>query len=320
MIGKTIVLLSFILGLTAQAQDELAGKLVVFHAGSLSAPFKQISAYFMKLHPKLEIRLEAAGSRDCARKISDLKRPCDVMASADYLAIDQLLIPEHAEWTIKFAANEMTIIYHDASRRSRELTATNWFEILMDPKVAFGRANPNADPCGYRAVLTMKLAEKHYNKPGLADGMLKKDATFIRPKETDLLALLESNTIDYIFLYRSVAQQHGLKYLTLPDPVNLKNADLAELYSGVQIELTGKKPGETIVQKGEAMVYGITIPKNSPNPQAAVAFVEYVLTADRGMATIEKLGQPSVVPSTCEAWEKLPAALKRFAVKQERGQ
>ena len=29
--------------------------------------------------------------------------------------------------------------------------------------------------------------------------------------------LLETHTIDYIFLYRSVAQQHDLKYLLLPD-------------------------------------------------------------------------------------------------------
>jgi len=312
---KTLIVLALIgaTALTTHAAEALAGKLVVFHAGSLSVPFKQIGAEFNKLHPEVEILLEAAGSRDCARKISDLNRPCDVLASADYLVIDQLLIPNHATWNIKFAANEMAIVYHGKSRRSDELTADNWFEILQDPKVAFGRANPNADPCGYRTVLTLQLAEKHYGKPGLADALLKKDENFIRPKEVDLLALLESGTIDYIFLYRSVAVQHGLKYLVLPDAINLKKAELAAPYAQATIELTGRKPGEVITQKGEPMVYGITIPTNSPNPKAALAFVQFVLTQDQGMKIVEDMGQPSVVPSPCAQWDKLPVELQPFA-------
>jgi molybdate/tungstate transport system substrate-binding protein len=312
-----LILFVLVNTLAAAAEDELSGKLVVFHAGSLSMPLKQIADGFKTGHPGVHIFLEAAGSRDCARKVSDLKRPCDVLASADYLVIDQLLIPEYADWNIRFAANEMTIVYHDASRRAGEIDSNNWFEILMDPKVIFGRANPNADPCGYRAVLTMQLAEWHYKKPDLSKKMLKKDNNFIRPKETDLLALLEANALDYIFLYRSVAEQHRLKYVLLPDQINLKNAELANLYRRATIDLPGKKPGEVITQKGEPMVYGLTIPKNSPNPKAARAFVKYVLSQDRGMAIIEKLGQPSVVPSICENWAKLPEDLKPFALKKE---
>ncbi len=314
MIQK-LVALSLILGMIGSARCEEApgGKLIVFHAGSLSVPFKQIGQAFNKQYPDVEILFESAGSLDCARKISDLNRPCDVFASADYLVIDKLLIPAHAEWNIKFAANEMTLVYHDTSRRSAELTATNWFTILQDPAVAFGRANPNADPCGYRAVLSMQLAEKHYQKPGLADALLKKDANYIRPKEVDLLALLESGTIDYIFLYRSVAVQHGLNYLLLPDPINLKKAELAEHYAQASVQLSGKKPGEYVTQKGEPMVYGITIPTRAPNPVAARAFVKFVLTRDHGMKIIETLGQPSVVPSPCSAWEKLPVDLQPFA-------
>jgi len=81
------------------------------------------------------------------------------------------------------------------------------------------------------------------------------------------LALLESNTIDYIFLYRSVAQQHGLKHLILPDSINLKLPELKDYYLTVSTEISGKKPGETIKKTGAPMVYGITIPKNAPNPE-----------------------------------------------------
>lgn len=296
-----------------EAEPEVK-KLIIFHAGSLAVPFKQISEAFKAENTGVEFFLEAAGSRACARKISDLKKPCDIMASADYIVIDNLLIPDHADWNIKFAANEMTIVYHEGSKKAEEINRDNWCDILLDKDVAFGRSDPNADPCGYRAVLTMKLAEKHYKKKGLAEKMLAKNTEFIRPKEVDLLALLESNTIDYIFLYRSVAQQHGLKYLLLPDEVNLKTPAFAELYKTVSVDVSGKEPGTTITQVGAPMVYGITVPKNAPNPELAKKFVAFVLEKEKGLAIMEKNGQPSMVPSPSTTYDKIPEDLKKYAL------
>lgn len=295
--------------------QELSGDLAIFHAGSLSVPVKEMAAAFQKIHPGVRILAEAAGSRDCARKITDLGRPCDVMASADYAVIDTMLVPKFADWSIKFAGNEMVIAYTDASRGAAEISPGNWPELLMREDISFGRSDPNADPCGYRTVLTAKLAEKHYRIPGFVERFLKKDTRFIRPKETDLLALLETHTIDYMFIYRSVAEQHGLKWLPLPDDVNLKKADLADAYKSVSVEITGSKPGEKTTQVGEAMVYGVTIPKNAPNPEAALAFVTFLLERDKGLAIMEKNGQPGVVPSSSSTYDQLPESLKRFATK-----
>lgn len=297
-----------------ESAADLSGNLVVFHAGSLSVPMKELSAAFKKEHPKVNFLMESAGSVECARKISELKKPCDVMVSADYLVIDRRLIPEHASWNIHFAVNEMTIVYRDKSRRSGEISATNWFQILLDKRVAFGRADPNSDPCGYRAVLSMKLAEKHYAVEGLAAKLLAKDTKYMRPKEVDLLALLESGSIDYIFLYRSVAEQHGLKRLILPDEVNLKSAALAGLYNSVSVQVTGKKPGEMIEQKGEPMVYGITVPKNARNPELAEAFVRFVVD-EEGRKIMERNGQPVIVPAGVTGLDKLPESLEPYVRK-----
>ena len=87
----------------------LKGKLVVFHAGSLSVPFRQLAAAFRKKHPGVTVQAEAAGSRHCARKISDLGRRADVMGSADFRVVENLVMPEHATWNIRFATNEMAI-------------------------------------------------------------------------------------------------------------------------------------------------------------------------------------------------------------------
>ena len=290
----------------------LSGDLIIFHAGSLSVPFKEIASAFEKENPDVNVVMEAAGSRTCARKITDMKKECDIMASADYTVIDQLLIPDYTSWNIKFTSNEMTIVFTDESKFSDSINKENWMDILLDDDVAYGRSDPDFDPCGYRAVLTMKLAETFYEKPGLAKRMLKKDINYIRPKETDLLALLESHNLDYIFLYRSVAKQHGLKYLFLPDEVNLKNSDFTYLYNSVNVEISGKKPGEKISKQGEPMVYGITILKNAPNTEIALTFVEFLLAKDKGMKIMEENGQPSIVPVKCETYRSVPEELKSF--------
>jgi molybdate/tungstate transport system substrate-binding protein len=303
-----------IVGVFCQTKpSDLNGDLVIFHAGSLSVPMKEVAAEFHKLYPDVKILLESAGSVASARKITDLNRPCDIMASADYAVIDNMLIPKYADWNIKFVSNELSIVYHDKSRYADKINAKNWFDILMKQDVAFGRADPNADPCGYRSVLTLQLAEKYYRKPGIAKMIMDKDQNYIRPKEVDLLALLESNSIDYLFLYKSVAIQHQLKYVVLPDEINLKNPAFAETYATVSTEINGKEPGKKDVIKGEPMIYGVTMLRDAPNKAAALAFLQFLLTKDKGMKIMEKNGQPSVIPQENPNYEKLPRELKPYA-------
>ncbi|MFC1743282.1 extracellular solute-binding protein [Candidatus Riflebacteria bacterium] len=293
---------------------KLKGDLIIFHAGSLAVPFRDISREFKRLHPEVRVFLESAGSRTCARKISDLNRNCDVMASADYTVINELLIPKYSSWNIKFVSNEMSIAFHKFSRRWKDMNKNTWYRILLDENVVFGRADPNTDPCGYRSVLTIKLAEMFYGQNGLAGKFLEKDRRFIRPKEVDLLALLESQTIDYLFIYRSVARQHGLNFISLPDETNLKTPQKKHIYARAEVRISGKKPGSFITKKGEPMVYGITIPNNSQNPEVALEFVRFVLEEGMGMKIMMQNGQPSVIPSPTKTFEKIPPVLQRFAL------
>jgi len=303
--------------LKAQKQmAHLSGELIIFHAGSLSVPMREIAAEFNKIYPDVKILSESAGSVASARKITDLNRPCDIMASADYSVIDKMLIPRFADWNIKFASNEMAIVFSPKSRYADNINQANWYETLMKKDVSFGRADPNSDPCGYRTVMMLQLAEKFYKKPGLAKNIIEKDAEFIRPKEVDMLALLESESIDYIFLYRSVAIQHKLKYIVLPDQVNLKNPAFASQYASAKVEINGNAPGEKQVMTGEPMIYGITIMRNAPDRAVAEAFIAFMLSKDHGMKIMEKDGQPSVIPMPVQNFDKLPATLRPFAKKK----
>jgi molybdate/tungstate transport system substrate-binding protein len=314
---RLLIVLFFSLSIqTMKSQEKgvkLSGDLIIFHAGSLSVPLKEVAAAFNRVHPDVKILMESAGSVASARKITDLNKSCDIMASSDYGVIDNMLIPKYADWNIKFVSNELSIVYQDKSHYSNQINAKNWFDILMKKDVAFARADPNADPCGYRTVMMLQLAEDFYQQPGLAKNIAEKDQNFIRPKEVDLLALLESESIDYIFLYRSVAIQHKLKYINLPDDINLKNPANEAKYSQASTEINGKEPGKKEVVKGEPMVYGVTMLRNAPNKPAAIAFLRFLLSMDEGMKIMEKNGQPSVIPMETGNFDKIPDELKPFA-------
>lgn len=297
--------------------QDTKGELRIIHAGSLSIPFRDISDMFIETYPGVKVLLEAHGSRDCARKVRELGLDYDIMGSADFSVIDNLLRPDFAQYSIRFATNEMAIAYTEHSAFADEINADNWCEVLLREGVNIGRADPNRDPCGYRCVMTCQLAELHYKQPGLADALLSKhEGKYIRPKETDLLALLEVGEIDYLFIYRSVAEQHNLYRLLLPDEVNLKSAELSDLYSRATVQLVGKEPGELTTKSGAPMVYGVTIPATCTNYELATAWVELLLSAE-GQAIMRLNGQPPIVPAICEQYSILPGQFKRLCKPQK---
>ena len=307
----TVLVASVLVAPAVWPQDSVvSGELVILHAGSLSVPFREACERFKEMFPKVRIRTEAAGSRDTARKVSDLGRRCDVLGSADYQVIDNLLIPDHASFSIRFATNEMVIAYTKHSRRADVITADNWPEVLLADDITFGRADPNRDPCGYRTVMVFQLTEKHCRIAGLARKLDQKHGQkYVRPKETDLLALLEAGEIDFLFIYRSVAFQHRLRYILLPDAVNLASAEMSEAYASATVEVTGKKPGEYMERRGAPMVYGVTIPNNCENRALAEAWVRLLLSP-AGQATMERNGQAPISPALTAQFDTLPETLK----------
>ncbi len=304
------VLVSLTLSAVLAASLLAKEKIVVFHAGSLAVPFSAIEKVFETKYPQYDVQREASGSRSAARKISEIGKAADVMASADYKVIDSLLIPKDAKFNAQFATNEMAIAFTPKAKYADEINANNWTEIFLREGVKIGHSNPNMDPCGYRSMLVTKLAEKHYNQKdlykklfGYGDsykvGEENKSKVIVRPKETDLLALIEVNAYDYLFIYKSVAEQHGLKYITLPKEVSLKDNEFSDFYKTVSFKINGKKPGEFITKTGGAMVYGITVAQNKISPtnkKGAVKFVNFVL-GDEGQAIMAKYGQGNISPA-----------------------
>ncbi len=288
-----------------------AGPLVIFHAGSLTIPLQKLMDAFQTSHPGVRFAAEGSGSRTAARKVSELGRLADIVMSADYTVIDELLIPRFAAWNIEFARNTMVIAYTDRSAYADEIGPDNWYEVLTRPGVIYCRADSDVDPCGYRTLMVWQLAEKYYQIPGLYQ---KLDAGCppgnVRPKSVELIALLQSGNMDYAFEYRSVAVQHGLRFVELPDEINLSRAEYADLYSQAMVEVSGPAPGTTITKSGKPIVYGVTIPKDAPHPALAAEFVAFVI-GPRGREILSQLGQPPIVPAVvATGWEYVPESLR----------
>lgn len=292
--------------------DSTKDNLIIFHAGSLSIPFKELVEGFNKKYPDILVLRESAGSRVAARKVSELKKPADIVAVADMQVIEDILIPEYTDWYISFATNRMVIAYTDKSKYASEINADNWYKILTRAGVNYGHSDPNADPCGYRALLVWQLAERYYCLPGLYERLQKHcPQRNIRPKETDLIALTQAGELDYHFQYLSVARQHNLKVLTLPPQIDLGSIQYKDFYRQAEVQISDEVPGKMKIQIGAPITYALTIPNNAPNKKMALEFIKFVLSPV-GQKIMAKCGQPPIIPTIANDKSKVPITLRKF--------
>lgn len=298
----SILLMLSLLKIPCHAKET---RLTIFHAGSLSIPFKALQEgfseyYFKKTGDKVFFKTEISGSVEAIRKVTDLRKKADILAVADYELIPQLLFPQHVDFYILFATNEIVLAYSDKSKYAKEINPNNWYDILSKEEVSFGFSDPNQDPCGYRSLMVIKLSDLYYNKPifenlitsntnitvfdntiNVPKNIMPKKRVIIRPKEVDLTALVESGALDYFFIYKSIAKQHGLKFLELPLEVNLKGISFAETYKKVSVNLSSTDK----TMMGAPIIYGITILKDAPCKKLAIEFLLYMLTLGRNAFT-----------------------------------
>lgn len=287
-------------------------ELILFHAGSLSKPMAELEARFEKMHPDVDVKREAGGSRKLARKIIDLDGKCDLYFSADYQVIENMLRPEYANWNVMFASNEIVLMYGDKSKYANEINKDNWFDIILRKDVTWGNSEPDLDPCGYRAVMVLQLAEQHYGKYDIYERAMKDSGHYTRPKAIELVAQVESGAMDYAFEYRSVAVQHGFNFVELPSQINLRDVEYADMYKTATVEVAGKEPGSKKTLTGAPIVYGFTITRQAPNRDMAVEFAKFVMSEQEGLAVFKEMGQGIVGPRPVTPKDELPEGLVSF--------
>jgi molybdate/tungstate transport system substrate-binding protein len=287
--------------------------LEVFAAASLSRVLGELEPVLQKERPDLRLALEPSGSQIAARKVSELRRTADLVISADWRVIENLLLPEHAGFNLRFATNELVLAHGEHSLGTESIDAGNWPALILEPGVRLARVDESTGPVGYQTLLVLRLAELHY-PPELAGALQKRFLERV-PKERVLpdveeaAMLLESRAVDYVFIYRSVAEEHRLKFVPLPEEINLGSAARAEVYARAEVEVRLREGAPPKRFRGEPIVYSLAIPKNARDPEGAIALVRTLLGPE-GRRLMTQTGFKPLVPPLCATPEALPPALR----------
>jgi molybdate/tungstate transport system substrate-binding protein len=321
-------------------------KLAVFEAGSLMVPFAQIEKEFELANPDIDVEIQAHGSIQVIRHVTELGEDVDVVAVADYSLIPLLMYQTlmsdgkpYADWYIKPATNQLVLAYTEKSKYADELNANNWYEIISRPDVRIGLADPRMDAVGYRTLIVTKLAETYYDDINIMQNTMGRyftvpivareesgislitvpellepsdDRMYLRGASMQLIALLQSNDIDYTFEYKSVVAQQNLNYLELPTEINLGDDNFAEDYRRVRVKLDFRRFKSVIPEfEGLPIAYGLAIPNNSQKKAAAIRFIEFILSPD-GQRIFNENHHPPLIPPECDNISALPDELKLF--------
>jgi molybdate/tungstate transport system substrate-binding protein len=280
-------------------------ELLIFSAGSLSIPLNNAISKYEAGH-RIDIRVEYSGSVEAVKKITDLHRTPDILFVADYNLIPRYLMPDYTGWYIGFATNQLVIVFTDKSSHHdiMEQHPNEWYKVLMMNDVKWGFSDPDKDPCGYRAVGVIGLASIYYNDSSILKRLILDNTNIeaswngsnltlrvpaalsvssrnliVRSKSVDLISMVEAGLLDYAFEYKSVAVQHGLKYVELPPSIDLGHTEYAGFYKKVNVRILVGTPREAEITL-QPIIYGVTIPSRAPHYKDAVSFLAYILKGE----------------------------------------
>jgi molybdate/tungstate transport system substrate-binding protein len=263
--------------------------LTVFNAGSLARPLRAVLDTFAR-REGVAIAQESAGSLESARKLTELGKIPDVIALADAEVFPRYLVPAFVGSYTLFARNRMVVAYTERSRYAAEMSTATWTDILTRSDVDVGRSDPELDPNGYRTLMVWQLAERALARPGLAARLEAQAlARNVRPKEADLVGLLQAGELDYIWSYESMAKAVGLRYVLLGDSVDLSVPALAGFYAGASVTVRGPTGDSRVTFTGEPIVYAFAVPTAAPQPELAGRFADFLVSTE-GKAILRREG------------------------------
>lgn len=254
--------------------------LTVFAAGSLARPMRAALDSF-RTRSGTPYTLESAGSLELARRLTDLGKRADIVALADEEVFPRLLMPANGTWYARFARNRLVLAHATNATGLAEAQRGAWRTVLQRAAVEVGRADPDLDPAGYRTLMLFQLAERHYREPGLA-ARLETSAPrrHVRPKSAELVALLQANELDYAWMYESSARGARLPFIALSPEIDLGDERNAAIYTSAVVRVLGSTVADTLELRGVPIRYGVTIPREAPQPARAVAFLRFLLSTD----------------------------------------
>jgi molybdate/tungstate transport system substrate-binding protein len=285
--GSWLALGAAVVGLPSDLLAADLAALDVAYAGSMGSLMEGPIKSTVVQRLKLEIHGRAQGSSALAQLIvSGSIRP-DVFIPITPGPMSTVLRAGKAETAYPLARTEMVIAYSPKSRFAPKFEAAangkgNWWEILQEPGLRFGRTDPVIDPQGRNIIFTMMLAVREYKQADLVEKVL---GPTINEKqifsEPTVQARLQSGELDAASAYKIQPGPFNLPYITLPKEINLSGQSVHADHPDVSLSVGGK------TYTPEPLIYYAAVLKDAPNAKGAVAFTEW-LKGDEGQAIFRR--------------------------------
>jgi molybdate/tungstate transport system substrate-binding protein len=325
--------------------------LKIYCATSLLFPLQKVETDFEQANPNIDVQIEGHGTIQVIRHVTELNQKIDLLLVADYSLIPRMMYTttmpgsteSFADYYLRFATNKLVLAYTNQSKYADEISSGNWYSILSRSKVKLGLANPQLDALGYRALMAIQLAEDYYEQPRLFHDLItanldppissvangsnytifvpeiqqpKGDKLTLRASEVDLIALMQTGNLDYCLIYLSNAKQYGFNYVELPDQINLGSVQYQSNYERVQVTYEHQRFATiTLDRTGETIFYGLTIPKNAPNPALAEKFIKFILDGE-GKTDFASADHPVFTLSYTDNLSAIPQSLSSLVVSE----
>lgn len=254
-----------------------SGPVNVLYAGSLVGLMEDQVKPGLKSTTGYTLNGYSAGSNALATQIKGKVHAGDVFISANPDVNDTLEGADNGDWVswyASYASSPLVLGYNPDSRFAADLKTKPWYDVITEPGFRIGSTDPATDPKGKLAAQALTDTASSQHLPALSK--LATDTSIVFPEET-LVGRLSAGQLDAGFFYNSEAV--AAKIPTVP-------------LTGVTLQAD----------------YTVTILNHAPHPQAATAFVSYLL-GPAGQAMLKQDGYTLVNPPKVSG-SGVPAGLR----------
>lgn len=274
--GASFLVAAVLAGFAVRSAAAAFSVLDVAYAGSMGSMMEGAvkSSVARALH--LELHGRALGANALANLIVGGSISPDVFISVTPSPMLTVLRAGKARSAEPVAHTEMVIAYSPKSRFAPQLDAASraqaqWWKVLQEPGLRFGRTDPIADPQGRNIIFTMMLASKVYAESNLVEKILG-PATNEKQifSEPTVLARLQSGELDAASAYKIQPGPFNLPFITLPKAINLSSQNVRDQNPDLKLTL-GQK-----TYYPEPLIFYAADLDDAPNPKGAADFVQWL--------------------------------------------
>lgn len=252
----------------------------VAYAGSMGSMMEGPVKTSAAKNLNLEMHGRAQGSSALAQLIVSGNIRPDVFIPVTPGPMLTVLHAGKADIAQPVAHTEMVIAYSPKSQFASKLDAAakgkaNWWEVLEEPGLRFGRTDPVTDPQGRNIIFTMMLAAQKYQQPDLVAKIL---GAAINEKqifsEPTVEARLQSGELDAASAYKIQPGPFNLPYIPLDKEINLSGQNVRAAHPDITLTVGGK------AYAPEPLIYYAAVLKDAPNLKGAAAFMQWLKGSD----------------------------------------